>query len=169
MRKGVLILFLPLLMACHGDPPMVTPPETPDGSMKEHVINAHRTIAQSEETAIDQYIERRKWPAIKLDDGVRIYEYSKTTDKRVEYEDSVHIAYSVEAINGKAIYDNIEETYVAGRRQTLLGLDNAVLHLHYGSGAKVIVPSSLAYGIGGDGDRIPQSAILVIDVKVDKQ
>ena len=48
----------------------------------------------------------------------------------------------------------------------MIGLDQAVLQLSVGSRAKVILPSNLAYGIGGDGDRIPQSAILVIDVKV---
>ena len=73
---------------------------------------------------------------------------------------------AIEAINGKLIYSDITDDYVAGRRQQMIGLDQAVLQLSVGSRAKVILPSNLAYGIGGDGDRIPQSAILVIDVKV---
>ncbi len=85
---------------------------------------------------------------------------------KINVEDSVHIVYSVEAINGKLIYSDITDDYVAGRRQQMIGLDQAVLQLSVGSRAKVILPSNLAYGIGGDGDRIPQSAILVIDVKV---
>ena len=102
----------------------------------------------------------------KLPEGVRLWEYEKGRGPKINVEDSVHIVYSVEAINGKLIYSDITDDYVAGRRQQMIGLDQAVLQLSVGSRAKVILPSNLAYGIGGDGDRIPQSAILVIDVKV---
>lgn len=137
---------------------------TPD--LKEHFINANRTIAQSEETSINEYVARRKWDMQKLPEGVRLWEYEKGRGPKVNVEDSVHIVYSVEAINGKLIYSDKTDDYVAGRRQQMIGLDQAVLQLSVGSRAKVILPSNLAYGIGGDGDRIPQSAILVIDVKV---
>ncbi|MBQ6096115.1 MAG: FKBP-type peptidyl-prolyl cis-trans isomerase, partial [Bacteroidales bacterium] len=66
----------------------------------------------------------------------------------------------------KLIYKEIEENYVAGRRRQMIGLDQAVMQLSHGSRAKIILPSNLAYGIGGDGDRITQSAILVIDAEV---
>ena len=137
---------------------------TPD--LKEHFINANRTIAQSEETSINEYVARRKWDMQKLPEGVRLWEYEKGRGPKINVEDSVHIVYSVEAINGKLIYSDKTDDYVAGRRQQMIGLDQAVLQLSVGSRAKVILPSNLAYGIGGDGDRIPQSAILVIDVKV---
>jgi len=130
------------------------------------MINANRTIAQSEETAIDEYIGRRGWQMKKLQEGARVWEYRKGDNGSVTFEDSVRVKYSVEAINGKMIYDNIDETYVAGRRREMIGLDQAVLTLSHGSRAKVILPSNLAYGVGGDGNRIPQSAILVIDVEV---
>ena len=82
-------------------------------------------------------------------------------------EDSVRVIYSIEAINGKRIYDNVEERYVAGRRSEMTGLDAAVLQMRRGDRARVILPSNLGYGIGGDGDRIPQSAILVVDLRVE--
>lgn len=135
-------------------------------SLKENLINAHRTIAQAEETAIDQYVARRGWTMERLPEGARIWEYEKGSSLPVGFEDSVCVDYSVEAINGKTIYSETSECFVAGRRQQMLGLDQAILHLHYGSRARVILPSALAYGIGGDGDRIPQSTILVLDLKI---
>lgn len=168
MRSAFLILTLSLLTACHNDPPIVGPAQTAKTDIKEHMINANRTIAQSEETAIDEYIGRRGWPMQKLPEGVRIWEYQSGTGPHVEFEDSVCVKYSVEAINGKTIYSEIEENYMAGRRRDMIGLDQAVLTLRYGSHAKLILPSNLAYGIGGDGNRIPQSAILVVDVFVQK-
>ena len=165
-RLPLIIICTAMLSACHNDPPMVGNPTSNTPDLKEHFINANRTIAQSEETSINEYVARRKWDMQKLPEGVRLWEYEKGRGPKVNVEDSVHIVYSVEAINGKLIYSDITDDYVAGRRQQMIGLDQAVLQLSVGSRAKVILPSNLAYGIGGDGDRIPQSAILVIDVKV---
>lgn len=165
-RIALIIICSALLTACRNDPPMVGRPTSGQKDLKEHLINANRTIAQSEETSINEYIARRGWNMEKLPEGVRLWEYEKGNGKKIDFEDSVHIIYNVEAINGKLIYKDIKEDYVAGRRQQMIGLDQAVLQLNVGSRAKVILPSNLAYGIGGDGDRIPQSAILVIDLYV---
>lgn len=167
MKHSLLLLACALLVACHNDPPMVGRPVVPQADLKEHLINANRTIAKSEETSIDEYVGRRGWKMERLPEGARIWEYRKGNGKQVDFEDSVTVRYDVEAINGKLIYKDIEESYVAGRRQQMIGLDQAVLQLRHGSRAKVILPSNLAYGIGGDGDRITQSAILVIDVEVE--
>ena len=155
-----------LLAACHGDPPMVVTPQTGGPDMKEHLINANRTIAHSEETSIDEYVARRGWTMETLSNGSRVWEYQKGSGRQVAMEDSVRIRYSIEALNGKRLYDEMEERYVAGRRRDMVGLDEAVLALHYGSKAYVILPSALGYGIGGDGDRIPQSTVLVLKVEV---
>ena len=162
------IICLTMAVACHSDPPIVVPPAQRKGpDMKEHLINANRTVAQSEETAIDEYIARRQWPMEKLTDGARLWIYQSGKGAKVEMEDSVRVIYSIEAINGKRIYDNVEERYVAGRRSEMTGLDAAVLQMRRGDRARVILPSNLGYGIGGDGDRIPQSAILVVDLRVE--
>ena len=66
-----------MLSACHNDPPMVGNPTSNTPDLKEHFINANRTIAQSEETSINEYVARRKWDMQKLPDGVRLWEYEK--------------------------------------------------------------------------------------------
>ena len=163
----ILLFGACLLTACHGDPPMVMPPSAQQPDMKEHFINANRTIAHSEETSIDEYVARRGWPMQTLSNGCRIWEYEKGTGRQVAMEDSVRIHYSIEALNGKRLYSDIEEQYVAGRRRDMVGLDEAVMALHYGSKAHVILPSALGYGIGGDGDRIPQSTVLVVELRIE--
>lgn len=155
-----------LFISCHGDPPIVVAPQSSGNSVKENLINANRTIAQSEETSIDQYVARRGWTMERLPEGARIWEYEAGDGPVVGYEDSVCVVYSVEAINGRMIYDEMDECFVAGRRQQMIGLDQAIMHLHYGCRARVILPSAIAYGIGGDGDRIPQSTILILDLRI---
>lgn len=165
IRHIIMTLAALALTACHNDPPVVGQPQQPD-NYKDNMINANRTIAQSEETSINEYVARRGWPVKTLSNGVRVWEYEAGDGAKVDYEDSIHAYYSVEAINGTLIYPAEEEHFVAGRKPNMTGLDDAVLSLHHGSRAKVILPSALAYGIAGDGDRITQSAILVIDLKI---
>ncbi len=161
-----LLLLALALTACHNDPPVIMPSSQQNNKLKDNMINANRTIAQAEETSISEYVQRRNWQMQRLANGARVWEYQKGSGKRIDYEDSVHLVYDIETITGKTIYKELQDDYVAGRRQTILGLDEAVMQLHGGSRAKIILPSNLAYGIGGDGDRIPQSAILVLDVTV---
>lgn len=168
MRKLFYItVLITVLSSCHNDPPMVIGSSRADNNLKENLINANRTIAQAEETTIDQYVSRRGWTMERLPEGARVWEYEKGAGKAVEFEDSVCVVYSVDAVNGRNIYEAVSECFVAGRRQQMIGLDQAVLRLHYGSKARVILPSALAYGIGGDGDRIPRSTILVLDLTVE--
>lgn len=166
MRLIAIAILAFAMMGCHGDPPVVGVERAKQPDLKENMINANRTIAQSEETVIDEYVSRRGWPMKKLSSGARYWEYEIGDGKQVDYEDSVRVMYNIEAINGKKIYTGVEEIFVAGRRQEMIGLDDVVLHLHEGSKARVILPSSLAYGIGGDGDRIKQSMILVLELKI---
>ena len=149
-RGWILILGALLLVGCHGDPPVVGRPQSDKNNLDEHMINANRTIAQSEATAIDEYVSRRGWPVNKLSEGERVWVYQKGSGAKVEMEDTVTLNFNVESINGKVIYDYEEETYVAGHRRDLIGLDAAVIGMTRGSKAKVILPSNLAYGIGGD-------------------
>ncbi len=147
---------------------MVMSPAPARPDIKENLINANRTIAQSEETAISEYVQRRGWPMQKLSNGARLWEYEKSAGQssKVAMEDSVRLVYCIDALNGTRLYTDLEERCVPERRRDMVGLNEALLELHYGSKARIILPSALGYGIGGDGDRIPQSTVLVIDLKV---
>lgn len=165
--KKILSALIIVLTAIGCEPPVVNRAGVEKVDIKENMINANRTIAHSEETAIDEYIARRGWPMKKSSTGVRYWEYEVGKGAMIDYEDSIKIQYDVEALNGKTVYTSIDESFTVGRRQKMTGLDDAIRHLHRGSKAKVIIPSSLAYGIAGDGDRITQSMVLVIELKIE--
>lgn len=165
-RLFIILLCSVILASCHGDPPIIGMEDNSSNNLKENLINANRTIAQAEENAIDEYVARRKWQMQKLPSGARMWIYDKGKGAQINMEDSVYATYSIEAINGKIFYGNIEEGFVAGRRQEMVGLDDAVLRMRHESRAKVILPSNLGYGIGGDGDRITQNSILIIDIEI---
>ncbi len=160
------ILLFSLFTSCR-EVPVVDLEADKGDTLKENLLNANRYIAQSEETQIDAYVSRRGWKMRKLSGGGRVMETSEGTGRPIEYEDTVKISYRLEAINGTVIYSNESETVVAGRLKPTRGLDAALLTLHHGSTAKVILPSEQGYGVVGDGDRVKTRMILVYDLKTE--
>ena len=136
-------------------------------SLQNQMIGANRVIAQSEEQQIDAYVGRRGWQMVRTKDGVRLMETAcPLSARKIAAEDEVVVEYRLEALNGKVIYDSRCDTVTVGRLKPTRGLDSALRLLHYGSTARVIVPSEQAYGVLGDGDRIGSRMVLVYELKV---
>lgn len=165
-RALIFGFLLSVAVAGCGDVPVVDV-QTPKGdTLKENLINANRYIANSEATQIEAYAARRGWKMAQLNGGARIMETRHGKGPKVEYEDTVSIRYSVEAINGATIYVNQEETVVSGQLQPNRGLDAALRALSQGSRARVILPSEQAYGVAGDGNKVKSRMVLIYDVEV---
>lgn len=164
--KRFYISFLVLLaLAGCNRTPVVEVEQKPD--ISENLINANKTIAKSEETSIDGYVTRRGWEMNRLSCGARVMETDKGNGKAIGYEDSVTFHYTLSTLNGKTIYQDETESIVVGRNQVPTGLDAALLTLHYGSHANVIIPSEAGYGVVGDGDRIPARTVLIYDLTIE--
>ncbi|MBQ6046495.1 MAG: FKBP-type peptidyl-prolyl cis-trans isomerase [Bacteroidales bacterium] len=170
MRKHYTITALTLLailtLACGCNNPPVIVVDPGKKPIDEHLTAANRIIIEAEETQIDSYVERRGWSVTTLPCRVRLWEYQPGNGKQLEWEETVAIEYSIDNLTGGNIYSEVNDTVVVGRQQPTLGLDAALLRLHHGSKAYVIVPSNEGYGVPGDGDRITSRMILVYNVTV---
>lgn len=164
---SLILPFLFLIFSACRDVPVVDIQASKGDTLKENMMNANRIIAESEEVRIDAYEQRHGWEMKKLSGGVRVME-TIAGKTRIDYEDTITIHYSVQAINGAQIYNDREETVVAGRMQPVAGMDAALRTLSEGSKAQIILPSHQAYGVAGDGDRISSRMILVYDLEVKK-
>ena len=161
------IVLLLLLNSCNNDIPITDLSENNGKqSYKTNMMTASNYVAKSEETEIDGYVKRRRWTDMKrMENGLRIWEYQKG-EKAINYDEEVVFSYSVQSISGKDIYVNELDTIVVGRNEPNIGLDKAMLFLHHGSKAKLILPSHLGYGFIGDSDRIGTNMILVYDIEI---
>lgn len=153
------------LQSC-GEPPVINAPEPQRDPYKENMINANKVINASEQTQIESYIDRRQWNMRQLSNGSWIEETQQGNGQKVDWEDTVTVRYRLEALNGRVIYPAEEETFVVGQNKPTVGLDRAVMELRRGSEARLIVPSSLGYGVVGDGDQIPTRTVLVYNLKI---
>ena len=77
--------------------------------------------------------------------------------------------YRLQLLNGEVIASYLGEkmkTIVVGHSDIEAGLTEALLLLHPGDCAKVLIPSYLGYGFSGDGIRVPSGASLLYDLHI---
>ena len=158
----VMCLFL---SSCHDRTPVID--LQPDNSIryKENRINANRVVIQSEATQIEGYVQRRKMSTKALPCGALYSEYSHGDGSPINPEDTVVVGYRLEALDGTPFYTRQTDTLVVGHREVTQALDDLLLQLNYGSKAWLIAPSNTAYGVAGDGDRVPSRTIVIYNIE----
>ena len=154
-----------LLSSCHDRTPVID--LQPDNSTryKENMINANRVVIQSEATQIEGYVQRRKMSTKTLPCGALYSEYAHGDGSPINPEDTVVVGYRLEALDGTPFYTRQTDTLVVGHREVTQALDDLLLQLNYGSKAWLIAPSNTAYGVAGDGDRVPSRTIVIYNIE----
>lgn len=157
--------FLFLVAACGDNVPVIEVEEDQAALVKENMINANRVVIQSETTQIDNYIQRRGWKTATLPCGASYWQYAQGGGKPVLNDDEVVVTYRLEALDGSTFYTNQKDTLVVGRHEVTVALYEVLLQLHYGSKAWLVAPSNAAYGVVGDGDRVPSRAVIIYNIE----
>ncbi|MGN0032837.1 MAG: FKBP-type peptidyl-prolyl cis-trans isomerase [Candidatus Limimorpha sp.] len=138
-------------------------------SRRESVEKANRYMVRQENELINDYIARHNWDMVETGTGLR-YRIVKHGDTAlIKRKDIVSMEYEVRLLNGELVYSSNElgaKVIVVGRGGIESGLEEAMLHLHRGDVADIILPSHLAHGLLGDGDKIPPKAALVYSVRI---
>lgn len=138
-------------------------------STQTDLTEANKDILKQEETAISNYIRANKLSMSQTNTGLYYFISNKgigntaikkdlVTIKRKSYllDNTPCYGFGEDSIKTVAIdYDNVES-----------GLHEGLKLLNAGAKAKIIIPSYLAYGISGDGDKIPSMATVVYDLEV---
>lgn len=137
---------------------------------KEELIRHQKSVIRNEDEDIENYIARRNYPIITTQTGLRYYVYQRGVGADlIREEDVVEINYKVSLLDGTLIYssDNLGKLELkVGRSGLANGLQEGLRYLRAGDKAILIIPSHLAYGLSGDGDKIGQFQVLVMDVEV---
>ncbi len=139
------------------------------GEFKDPLVGANKILVQRENEYIDSYARRHGWDMTKTGTGLRILIYHRGEGPKVESGSVVRAEYAVNLLNGLEVYNSYDDgplTFVTGRAEVINGLEEAILMMHKGDKAKVIIPSYLAYGLLGDDEKIPKRATLVYDIEL---
>ena len=165
MKRNVIYLLLLLMVTACGDRTPVIDLEADNSTRyKENMINANRVVIQSEATQIEGYLQRRGMEAKTLPCGALYHEYTHGDGSIINPDDTVVVTYRLEALDGTPFYTCQTDTLTVGRRQVTVALDDLLQQLPCGSQAWLIAPSNTAYGVAGDGDRVPSRTVIIYNV-----
>lgn len=136
---------------------------------KEKLEEANRNLVKQEKEIIDNYIKNSGLEFVKTGTGLRYRIVNQGDSVFIKKGDIIAMEYEVRLLDDELIYSSDNEglkVFQVGRGGVESGLEEAVLYLHRGDEAEIIIPSYLAHGLTGDGNRIPPHATLVYKVKV---
>jgi len=138
---------------------------------KESVEKANRYVVIQENEAINDYIGRHNLYVVETGTGLRYCIVKQGDTKEIERGDVVEMEYEVSLLTGDVLYSSKEygpKVFLVGKGGVESGLEEAMQHLHNGDVAEIIIPSHLAHGLLGDGNKVPPRATLVYKVKITK-
>ena len=178
MIKNVLnilasFIFVFVLFSCvNNDKPkyeQVVKHSVTQNDVNESLEELNRKFLIQEAELIKNYVENNKLNVIQTGTGLRYQIHNQGDDDLIEEGDVITLEYEVRLLNGELIYSSENDgnkTFLVGRGGVESGLEEAVLKLSKKSVATLILPAHLAYGLTGDGNKVPHRATLLYKIKV---
>jgi len=167
---GILIILLCCLLfaACNDHKPAMSSDNK--SGLQETLIDANKKAVLSEDQQIEGLISRYGWKMNKTGTGLRYLIYKQGAGLPAKKGQTATISCEVRLISGDIVYSSSEnqglKKFKIGSGGVEPGIEEAILLLHKGDKAKLVLPSHLAFGLAGDQDRIPPKATLIYDIEV---
>lgn len=166
---GILSIIFPLmgLLSCSG--PQQQKETANPVDFQEPLMEANRHAVKTESQHIEDFLRRYQWDMTETGSGLRYMIYKEGEGPKALKGMTATLTYTLKLITGDVVYSSEELgplQFQVGKGEVISGLEEAILLLKLGDEAKIIIPSHLAYGLVGDGDRIPGKATLIYDLKL---
>ena len=164
----IAVLFL-LTISCNGNSQKKRNPNTKE--VKEALVKVNKKLVKTEDERINDYIRRHNWKMKETGTGLRYLIYKHGDGEKAEKDKIAVLNFKVGLLTGDNLYSSDSKglkEFQIGQGGVESGLEEGILLLRVGDRAKFIIPSHLAFGLVGDGDKIPAKATLVYDVELIK-
>ncbi len=125
----------------------------------------NRKIMRQEKRKIDTFIKAHHWNMKESGTGLRYHIFRTGEGSKAHTGQMAKIRYAVELFDGKKIYSGVT-SFRIGYGGVESGLEEGILLLKEGDKAKFILPSHLAFGLSGDGDKIPPHTPIIYHVEL---
>lgn len=135
----------------------------------EPLVIANQNAVRVEDEDINLYIKRQQLKVEKSETGLRYNITKNGNGQIIQSEDIVTIDYQTFSINGELLYSSNEsgpKVIKIDKSNEIQALDEVLKLMSNGDKAHLVIPSHLAYGIAGDGDKIRQRIPIVMKIKV---
>ena len=130
-------------------------------------------LSAKEEEEIKAYIKANNLTATRTNSGLYYVITQEGTGNKPSVGDEVNMNYTGMFLDGNKFDSNVDSSFghvqpfifPLGQGRVIRGWDEGILLLKKGTKAKLILPSSIAYGKNGSG-KIPANSILQFDVEL---
>ncbi len=166
IKPGLLIFSLIFVYSCHnGNNRQITPA----GPGKDEMVDLNRYMVQKDREIIQSYIERKKLNMKESPSGLWYMIVSPGNGGNLKENDRIFMNYECDLLDGTRCYSSdtlgIKEIAI-GKSKIERGLTEGLKLMKRGSEAIFILPPFLAYGLLGDGKKIPPRAIIIYKISI---
>ena len=179
IRKNVFLLVFLLcvlaLFSC-GDnhpKPTIKKPNIQSTKFKNALVDANKTNMKRESDEIDQYVAHNGWQMTTTGTGLRYMIVKKGTGVLAKPDSNqtfvVRVKYKKSLLDGTVCYSSDSTgpaEFVIGQDNVESGLHEGIQYMHVGDKAVMILPSHLAFGLVGDGGKIPPRASVLYELEL---
>jgi FKBP-type peptidyl-prolyl cis-trans isomerase FkpA len=166
LKPAIFVFLLILVYSCHsGD----NGPVKPVGPGKDEMADLNRYMVQKDREIIQSYIERKKLEMKESPTGLWYMITAPGTGEQLKENDRISMNYECDLLDGTRCYSSdtlgVKEVII-GKSKVEQGLNEGLKLLKRGSEAVFIIPPFLAYGLLGDGKKIPPRAIIIYKISI---
>jgi FKBP-type peptidyl-prolyl cis-trans isomerase len=171
MRKNILNTFIITfsLVSCQNNQVPLNEAKKPG---KEEMTGLNRYLVQKDREIIQNYIERKNLKMTESPTGLWYSLTNEGTGNFLTDNDRIVMDYECSLLDGTECYSSSSlgpREIVIGRTAVEPGMNEGLRMLKPGAEAIFILPPFLAYGIVGDGKKIPPRSIVVYNVSITKE
>lgn len=132
-------------------------------------VEGNKNIMRRENEEMQMFIQRYGWQMQRTPTGLYVEVLEPGTGELFKENDRVALEYRTFLLSGEQIYSsdsNGVKVFMVNRSEEIDALHEAAQMLKPGAKARLVIPSYLAYGVAGDGDRIQGLQPIVMEIRV---
>jgi FKBP-type peptidyl-prolyl cis-trans isomerase len=165
-RDLLIFLFLAGMVSCNSAQEQSA---RQSGPGKKEMAELNKYMVQKDRERIGNYIERKGLEMTESPTGLWYLIKKEGSGNYLKDNDRVVMEYECYLLDGTSCYSSGESgprEVVLGRSEMETGLNQGLRMLKPGGEAIFILPPFLAYGLTGDGKRIPSRAVIVYNINI---
>lgn len=163
MRRAMTVLIIAALAAgCQNKPDTRS---TAAPRTEAELIEINKSMITKDRSTISDFVSKSKRSFTETNTGLWYSVLGDGSGPAVKAGDNVSFDYECTLLNGDPCYSGTQ-TIRVGYTDAGSGVTEGLMLMQKGSDYLFIVPPYLAYGLTGDGARIPGRAILIYRIRI---
>lgn len=160
--SGILLLFFIVLSSCVKQAPQLPANKTNRfDSAAVALVQVNERLIESEDSLLKDYVSKSDSNFVKHETGFWYKINQRAAGTKPKANVSCSVNYSVYTLGGDFLFRK-DEAIVVGKKQIIKGVEEALLMMHPGEKATLIVPWYLAYGMKGNPKEVDLYTSIVL-------